>query len=245
MKFVTFDDAVRVREDAHGFDSHVFFGDRKHEGPGPQIYMNAVDPGVKLAAHFHRIDQFQVFFGGDESIFQRRPIPSVFLHYTDAYSSYGPFAASAETSLLYATIRARSDNYGGVMPGARKDRPHNGGRQMSAEVQDWAIDTLPSQGAHEVLEVFAAESDGLAAGLVRLGPNTEYTPPPADATAGRTFCVLDGTLRTSGSTFESRSIGWQGRDDSPNVMHSGDEGCSILVLDFPWPPTGLGAPEAG
>ncbi|MGC0367353.1 hypothetical protein ABH922_005405 [Rhodococcus sp. 27YEA15] len=244
MKFVTFEDAVRVREDAHGFDSHVFFGDRKHEGPGPQIYMNAVDPGVKLAAHFHRIDQFQVFFGGDESVFQRRPIPAVFVHYTDAYSSYGPFSASPDASLLYATIRARSDNYGGIMPGARKERPHGGGRQMSAEVHDWSTTSLPSQGGHEIREVFTAESDGLAAELVRLGPNTAYTPSPADGTAGRTFCVLDGSLNTAGSEFGPRSIGWQGREEAPVPIQSGDEGCSILLLDFPWPPTGLGKSEA-
>ena len=118
-RFVAFEDTEYQRVAEHGFDSHVFFGARSHSGPGPQVYMNNVDPGITLSAHFHRIDQFQVFFGTDGARFQRKPIPAVFVHYADAFATYGPFSAAPDAALLYATIRARSDNYGGVMPGAR------------------------------------------------------------------------------------------------------------------------------
>ena len=130
-RFVAFEQTVYQRVAEHGFDSHVFFGSRKYSGPGPQVYMNNVDPGITLAAHFHRIDQFQVFFGTEGARFQRKPIPSVFVHYADAFRTYGPFSAAADASLLYATIRAESDNYGGVMPGARDERPYLGRRHHS------------------------------------------------------------------------------------------------------------------
>ena len=138
-RFVAFEDTEfqRVAAPGYSFDSYVFFGSRKYSGPGPQVYMNSVDPGVTLSAHFHRIDQFQVFFGTDGARFQRKPVPPVFVHYADAFATYGPFSAAPDASLLYATIRARSDNYGGVMPGARGERPYLGRRHLSAGVDGW------------------------------------------------------------------------------------------------------------
>ncbi|WAM19618.1 hypothetical protein [Rhodococcus sp. JS3073] len=239
FKFVAFDQAGYVREDAHGFDSHVFFGDRKAEGPGPQIYINAVDPGVKLAAHFHRIDQFQVFFGTEGAVFQRKPIPSVFVHYTDAYSSYGPFSAAQDAPLLYATIRAKSSNYGGVMPGARTERPHVGRRQLSKSVDGWQPSDLPGTGTSETVEIFPRDQDGLAATLVRLGAGATYDTPSTSATAGRAWCVLAGDILTSDQSKGPRSIGWQDHSDDDDVatLTAGADGASLLALDFPWPAT--------
>src|SRR5690348_1666786 len=111
MRFVAFDEAEHVRLEAKHFDSYVFFSTRDAEGEGPQMYMNQVDRGVELGSHFHRVDQFQVFFGDEGSVFQRKPIPELLVHYTDAYSVYGPFKAAPDSDLLYATIRARSTNF--------------------------------------------------------------------------------------------------------------------------------------
>jgi hypothetical protein len=234
-KFVAFEQAEFQRVAEHGFDSHVFFGSRKYSGPGPQVYMNNVDPGITLGAHFHRIDQFQVFFGSDGATFQRKPIPSVFVHYSDAFTTYGPFSAAPDASLLYATIRAQSDNYGGVMPGARGERPYLGRRHLSVSVHGWDPESRPAAGTTETVEVFRPATDGLAASLVRLGADTAWSSPRASTTSGRALCVLDGELRADAATYGPRSIGWQARTDPALTLHGGPAGCALLMLDFPWP----------
>ena len=237
-RFVAFAETEYQRVAEHGFDSHVFFGSRKYSGPGPQVYMNNVDQGTTLAAHFHRIDQFQVFFGTDGARFQRKPIPAVFVHYADAFATYGPFSAAPDASLLYATIRAQSDNYGGVMPGARGERPYLGRRHLSAAVDGWDAASRPSSGAVEAVAVFSPAADGLAAALVRLGAGAAWDSPDASATAGRALCVIDGELRTEEGSYGPRSIGWQGRTDPGLALRGGPEGCALLMLDFPWPASG-------
>ncbi len=234
-KFVAFEDTQFHRLAEYGFDSHVFFGTRTYSGPGPQVYMNNVDPGVTLSAHFHRIDQFQVFFGSEGARFQRKPIPSVFVHYADAFATYGPFSAAPGACLLYATIRAHSDNYGGVMPGARAERPYLGRRHLSAGVAGWDAASRPAAGAVELAEVFHPAADGLAACLVRLGADAAWSAPDAHATSGRALCVLDGELRAGEAAYGPRSIGWQDRCDPAVVLRGGPDGCALLTLDFPWP----------
>lgn len=241
-RFVAFADTEFQRVAEHGFDSHVFFGTRSYSGRGPQVYMNNVDPGITLSAHFHRIDQFQVFFGNDGARFQRKPIPSVFVHYADAFATYGPFSAGPGASLLYATIRANSDNYGGVMPAARGERPYLGRRHLSAGVDGWDRASRPAAGAVETVEVFHPAADGLAACLVGLGAGAAWSPPDAHATSGRALCVLDGELRADDESYGPRSIGWQARTDSTVVLRGGPDGCALLMLDFPWPASNAASP---
>jgi hypothetical protein len=252
-RFVAFEEAElrRVATPDYSFDSHVFFGSREYSGPGTQIYMNNVDPGVTLSAHFHRIDQFQVFFGNDGASFQRKPIPPVLVHYADAFATYGPFSAAPAEPLLYATIRARSDNYGGVMPGARAERPYLGRRHLSATVSGLEAASLPPEGTAETTEVIRPDADGLAARLVRLGPGAAWSMPDALSTSGRALCVVSGEVRAADSRYGPRSIGWQARTDAPLRFQAGAAGCALLMLDFPWPashasdaePTG--APASG
>jgi hypothetical protein len=246
-KFVAFEDTEfqRVAADTYGFDSHVFFGSRKYSGPGPQIYMNNVDPGVTLSAHFHRIDQFQVFFGNDGARFQRKPIPSVFVHYADAFTTYGPFSAAPDAPLLYATIRAQSDNYGGVMPGARGERPYLGRRHVSAGVDGWEASSRPPAGATRTVEVLRPAADGPTAQLVQLGPGAAWNSPDVRGTSGRALCVLDGEVQADEISYGPRSIGWQARTDPSLCVRAGAAGCALLTLNFPWPASQAERQETG
>jgi hypothetical protein len=245
-RFVAFEDTEfqRVSAQTYSFDSHIFFGSRDYSGPGPQIYMNNVDPGVTLSAHFHRIDQFQVFFGNDGAWFQRKPIPPVFVHYADAFATYGPFSSAPDAPLLYATIRAQSDNYGGVMPGARGERPYLGRRHLSAGVNGWDAGGRPGTDASRTVEIFRPAADGLAAYLVHLGAGAAWNAPEVRATSGRALCVLDGELQANDVSYGPRSIGWQARTEAAPYLRAGAAGCALLMLDFPWPASQAEAHQA-
>lgn len=235
--FVALAEAQLIEERQKGFDSYVFFGRRSVDGDGPQIYINNVYPGVELAAHFHKVDQFQVFFGNEGATFLRHPIPPVMVHYTDAYSTYGPFQAGSGQALMYATIRAQSTNFGGVMPGARDHLTQRGKRHLSAPVEHWTLERVPEAGAIEVEPVVALQADGLRTELLRLGPAAVYEVASPQGTSGRSLCVLSGRVKVDGQRYGRKSIGWMSPDSDAAIINAGPAGCALLVMDFPCPPT--------
>lgn len=236
-RFVALEDAARVRVEAHKFESTVYFGARDVDGPGPQIYVNELDPGVELAAHFHKVDQYQVFFGGNGATFLRKPIPDLMVHYTDAYSTYGPFRAASDHTLAYATIRAYSSNFGGVMPGAREMLPYRGRRHTSIGVEGWDLESLPPPDGAEVDELLHDSQDGLRVRLVKLGPGATTTLEPTSDTSGRSYVVVSGTLDWQGRSLGERTIGWSNSGAPSLELCAEKDGSGVLVLDFPSPPT--------
>jgi hypothetical protein len=235
--FVDVNEATKVRVEAHNFESTVYFGARDVDGPGPQIYVNELDPGVELAAHFHKVDQFQVFFGGNGATFLRKSIPDLMVHYTDAYSTYGPFRAAIDHSLAYATIRAHSSNFGGVMPGARAHLPYRGRRHASLGVDGWTVDALPSPGNVEIDELLHDASDALQVRLVKLGPQAFVTLESPSDTSGRSYCIVSGEIVWGERLLGDRTIGWSDSRARGPELRGGLRGCGLLILDFPAPAT--------
>ena len=243
-RFVATGDAARSRIDEHHFDRQVYFGRADVAGTGPQIYVNTVDPGVELAAHFHKVDQFQVFFGTPGAMFKRREIDPLMVHYTDAYSTYGPFRAAADRPLRYATIRAESSNFGGVMPGARAELVRRGRRSMSVAVQQASLASVPAPGGASIVDVIAEHDDGLAARLVLLGAGSEQRLVSQQRSAGRAWLIVAGDLVADHSSYAEGAIGWSSSDEPEVAVTAGPAGAVVLLLDFPSPPTNMVPLEA-
>jgi hypothetical protein len=158
------------------------------------------------------------------------------VHYTDAYATYGPFRSGPHDRLLYATLRAEHSSYGGVMPGARDELAYRGARNISRDVEDWALDVAPAAGAvHR--EVLPGEEDGLACVLTLAAAGAEFCVERSRPSAGRYHCVLDGAVLSGGAAYPARTIGWVDVSEGASTLLAGQEGCSLLTLDFPSPPT--------
>jgi hypothetical protein len=234
-RFVAFAKAPRSRVDTYRFDRNLFFGQPDSDGPGPQAYINDLDPGVQLAAHFHKVDQYQVFFGKPGATYKHRSIPDVLLHYTDAYSTYGPFSSGPDARLQYATLRAQSSNYGGVMPGAKDQLMRRGGlRNLTVEVPLASTERGEAAAIRSVLE---PAPDGLQAFTVSLPPGGTATVPASPRTSGRYFCVLSGELDVDGQLIGAHSLGWAPPACTGAQVRAGAAGCYLLVMDFPSPST--------
>jgi hypothetical protein len=239
--FRSFREAPRTRIGQHEFDRYLFFGQADELIEGPQAYMNELDPGVELAAHFHKVDQFQVFFGGMAGArFLRHPIPDVMVHYTDAYSTYGPFTSGREDKLLYATLRAEHSNFGGVMPAARSELAYRGRRNVERDVDDWTVGHAPPSG-QTCRELMGRHDDGMAGTLTLAAPGAPVLVERSAPISGRFYCVLDGFLEVGGQRYDRLSLGWEPGEDGPAAFVAGESGCSLLTLDFPYPPTRLGS----
>src|SRR5215467_525480 len=82
---------------------NYYFGEHGRVEPGPEGFMLKFRPGAGLPAHFHDVNQFQVFFGSPGATFGRHAIPELMVHYAAAGTLYGPFAAGAEVPLVMLT----------------------------------------------------------------------------------------------------------------------------------------------
>ena len=78
----------------------------------PMAFLVEQDPGSTATSHYHRANQFQLVVGGHGTMGTHAAQP-VTVHYSQAYTAYGPIRASQDQGVHYFTLR------NGYDPGAR------------------------------------------------------------------------------------------------------------------------------
>ena len=68
-------------------------------------------------AHFHDVDQFQVFVEG-KGTFGRHKVSPYCIHFARAYTPYGPLQSDKETGWAFLVIRARHASGAQRLPGS-------------------------------------------------------------------------------------------------------------------------------
>jgi hypothetical protein len=234
MTIVTFDEATEVPvvvPPGHDPESppptvRCFFGRMGVELPGPQAFLATLPAPTNVRAHFHRVDQFQLFLSESGCYYQRHELAPVVVHYADRYTTYGPFGSTrGELELL--TLRAEHGAFTGFMPESRAELVQAPGRNLHVDV-----DHKDLRAGGSLVETLMAGRDGLAALVVRAGPDTTVELPLATTDLGEYHCVLTGTLVADGAEV-GQSVGWYDRDDAPIHIQAGAAGLEMLVLRYP------------
>jgi len=230
-------DRIEVASTRQAFDRYevrYYFGRRDEPVPGPEAFLVDLPPGMRAAAHFHPVDQFQVFFGAPGARYQRHPIGPLLVHYSDAFTTYGPFSTAAEPARLW-TLRPEASAFTAYMPEDRARLTRRGTRTRHVDVEPSAATAL-DVGATATTYVWPPEADGLAVALLRAGPGGVVDGP---ASAGaQYYCVLDGTVLHDGRPYSRRSLGWSGPGQAGPTLAAGpDDGFAVLLLQFPHQPS--------
>jgi hypothetical protein len=212
-----------------------YFGSSTERVAGPQAFLiETYPPNSKTAAHFHSTDQFQIFFPAQGAYYQRTDIRSPLVHYSDAYTTYGPFGSGEAPMSLY-TLRRQASQITGYMPKDRDKLVRRGWRNIHVDLGP-ELEQRAVPGTSRVSTLIEPQDDGLAAYLVSAGPNTaEAEPPPnhEQATAQYLY-VLDGQLVLGDRPYGPRSLGWRTLDAPLPVLASSEEsGFTLLILQFP------------
>ena len=204
--------------------------------PYPQAQRVDMPPDTVAGAHFHDVDQFTVYVGSPGALFQRKPINQLLVHYTDAYSTYGPFSTSSHP-MEYLTLRGRPSKLRAAMPQDRDKLIHKGRRNIKIEVELEPSRRL-APGLSEIETLIAPQDDHLAAYCLRAGPNGIVESPDASASFGGYVCVFGGTVRVRDRTYGRYSLGWIDPADPPITFEAIDnESFCVLALYLPSPPT--------
>lgn len=199
---------------------------------GPYGYLVTTPRNDMIKPHFHRVDQFQLFYGARGASYKGVAIEPghALVHYADAFSTYGPIHTGAEP-LDYFTLRACYDVVTAYMP-ADRDKLRQTPRHRNI-YHDLILD--PPAGPDRLEVVLEPREDGLAVYRIHASAGQPVSVPDVKGTAGQYCCVLNGGLLQRDRFYGPRSLGWLGRDQPSPELTAEAEGVDLLILRFPYP----------
>jgi hypothetical protein len=202
----------------------------------PVAFLVEKEAGAIVKPHFHEADQFQIVVQGSGRL-GLHDIGTVAVHYTDAWSAYGPIVA-AEEGVSWFTLRNAWDPGAQYMPGARNKlreaRAHHQHRETTSPPEPaWSAAELARlAGTQSVTEM--ATADGMASWHFRLPPEAAATGPGPDQGGGQFWLVLSGQAACAGpALLPPESCVFVGPDDGPLPIVAGPNGAELLCVQFP------------
>ena len=113
------------------------------DGLYPMAFLVEKEAGAIVHPHFHQADQYQVVVQGSGRL-GLHDIASVAVHYTDAYSAYGPIVA-ADEGVSWFTLRNAWDPGARYMPAARQQLREARARHQHREATCGPLPPLTEQ----------------------------------------------------------------------------------------------------
>lgn len=218
--------AVQVSKE--GASATDFIGRRAETSDHPLAFLVNGPPAYVIPAHFHEIDQYQIFVGGSATLGKHAVAPGS-VHYADAYTPYGPIVAT-EDGFNYLTLRPRSIIGYHEMPGEGSLlKPVNEARGRRGRMMVADIDPTSPHGTE--CETLFEEPDGIAACRLAAEPGVAL-PQPGITHGGAYYVVLSGAIVSDGITYPPRATIWIGEDENPPAMIAGPEGVSVAFMSF-------------
>ncbi|HUB45236.1 MAG TPA: hypothetical protein VMB73_09645 [Acetobacteraceae bacterium] len=202
----------------------------------PMAFLVEKESGAVVRPHFHQADQFQVVVQGGGRL-GRHDIGTVAVHYTDAWSAYGPIVA-AEEGVSWFTLRNTWDPGAKYMPGARPElraarARHQHRESTSPPMAAWSTAELGRLGSVDYVTEMATP-DGMASWRFRLPGDSAATGPDPGNGSGQFWLVLAGNACCDGSSLlPEDSCVFVGPEDRALAVSAGPEGAELLCVQFP------------
>lgn len=209
-------------------------GNEVNDNGLPQGFLVHQPPNAVTPAHFHEPNQFQVFVDGIGRMGSQPAVPLT-VQYANGHTPYGPIVAS-ETGVKYFTLRQQWDPGAKYMPASREFLQTGRQRTRLKGGIKQAIEDERRARTEQVLEpVIPLEADGLAAWIMRLGPNGEMMLPDPRVGGGLYLIVTAGTAVSDGRELDRLSTILLSADEIARPVRAGASGLDMLVLQFPRP----------
>jgi len=213
----------RVQRSEEGATATDFIGGRGIVSQDALAFLVYNPPHYVTPAHFHDVNQFQVFVQGAARIGTHRVVEGS-VHYAENGTPYGPIVPDDE-GLSYFTLRQTSPGGYFIMPGARDMMNRKTGRTFMA---DAAVD-LPRETG---IKTLFAKPDGLGAYELTAEANAPVPQPAADH-SGAFYIVLAGEMLLDGRAYPERSCVSIGAGESGPALTAGSNGVRVAFLTFP------------
>jgi hypothetical protein len=205
-----------------------FIGRRQIDCDDPQAFLVRAGAGHVIPGHFHAVDQFQIFVEGSAKL-GRFDLHPGSVHYTDAYTTYGPIIATEE-GYGYFTLRPVSTTSYHKMPGEAKllkEVRHSSASQRRMLMGE--VDEAPEAQAG-IAPIFT-QPDGVGAYRLTAGPG-EALAFPEEASHGRFLLVVGGSATAAGQVYGLKSCLWADDGEAFGPVIAGDDGVVAVLAAF-------------
>ena len=203
----------------------------------PMAFLVEKDAGAIVKPHFHAADQYQVVIQGGGSL-GKHAIGTVAVHYTDAYSAYGPIIAN-EHGVSWFTLRNAWDWGAQYMPEARAKL-----REARATIahREATCGPLPPLSVGELASLKEASTEAVIEETADGLGTWRYTVPaggsvtgPAPASGGGQYWLVSGGSASvlGGALLSPQSLVFVGPDEDVAVMTAGPSGADLICMQFP------------
>lgn len=215
------------------------FPDAPH---GPHATLYEFDPGRVSHPHFHPVDQFQVFISGKCKL-GRHELAAYGVHFSRAYTPYGPFIADPETGLTCFVMHAHTEpdwrsRHSSEDRQALKKMPNRHPWQITYPVNFPAPAKVATDGDVLLTAVPGAKDDrGLAGYTLSMKPNAIARAPDPSHGDGQYLIVVKGSLLHERKEYRSLALVFVTPTEAPFQLHAGAGGLEAIVLNFPRPQT--------
>jgi hypothetical protein len=207
------------------------------EGLYPMAFLVEKEAGAVVHPHFHRADQYQVVVQGSGRL-GVHDIASVAVHYTDAYSAYGPIIAAGE-GVSWFTLRNAWDSGALYMPEQRRllrearakyqHREATCGPLPALSDAELAALTQASGGA-----VIEETKDGLGTWRYTVPADGSVTGPDPATGGGQFWLISAGSAAVgNGAMLSVQSCAFVAPEDGAATLFAGSAGADLICMQFP------------
>jgi hypothetical protein len=203
----------------------------------PMAFLVEKEAAAVVHPHFHAADQYQVVVQGSGRL-GLHDIASVAVHYTDAYSAYGPIVA-ADEGVSWFTLRNAWDPGARYMPAHRQQLREARARFQHREA---TCGPLPPLSDTELtglakptgVAVIAETPDGLGTWRYTVPPNGSIIGPQPSTGGGQFWLVSAGSVSVSGNgLLPVQSCIFVAPDDAAATLCAGPGGADLICMQFP------------
>jgi hypothetical protein len=214
-------------------------GDAVPSGDGlyPMAFLVEKEAGAIVRPHFHQADQYQVIVQGSGRL-GVHDVASVAVHYTDAYSAYGPIVA-ADDGVAWFTLRNAWDPGARYMPAARQQLRDARAKYQHREATCGPLPPL-SEAERAALTrtsggaVIAETPDGLGTWRYTVQASGSVTGPDPATGGGQFWLVSSGSASVvGGGLLPPRSCIFVAPEDAAAVLTAGPTGADLICMQFP------------
>lgn len=229
-----------------------FFGSRhtrKHPSSGavshnrngveiPDATLAQFDPGKISRPHFHLSDQFQVIMAGKGTLGRHELAPYT-VHFSRAYTPYGPLVADVHSGMTLFILRAHRDPGSQRLPQERAQLLEARDRKPWQITRVFTFPTLAPDARGDGVELLPIpdmrDEHGLAAYTLRMKPNTRTLAPDPLPGDGQYLVVVKGSLWHNDKQHQALTLVFVRPDEGQFPIHAGIDGLEALVLNYPVP----------
>jgi len=199
----------------------------------PQAFRVEQPPGSIVEPHFHVAAEFQLIACGGGRL-GRHELKPLSIHYSGAFTPYGPIVADAREGVIYYTLRPRHDPGALFLPDAKEKLQPAPKRFFMTEPEQKNLSSavLRTWEAPNLSFLYGSEADDAAAWRATLGPNQRLTPPKPKGD-GYYVVVTGGSWTFSGEKFPEWSLAFAAQGESAPELLAGEEGLDAVILQFP------------